>query len=300
MSVRLGINPIGWTNDCMGWLGDFILPDTCLKEAREAGFLGVELGRKLPREAKRLQPMLKRHRLDLVSGWYSARLASQDSKAEIAAMQPHLKLLKALGARVMVFAETTGEIVNNVSAGASSRPRLRSAQEWRELGRRFTEVADYLVEQGVPMAVHHHMGTMIEAAEDVDRLMENTGESVGLLLDTGHMTFAGGDPVAVAKKHAARIRHVHCKDIRRYALGACRARDVSFSEAVLCGIFTAPGDGIVDYLGVFKTLAKAKYSGWLVQEAEQDPRLAHPATYAKLGREHLANLCAKAGLKMSA
>jgi inosose dehydratase len=177
---------------------------------------------------------------------------------------------------------------------------VKDAAEWKRLGGRFTEVAKYMRDQGVQMAVHHHMGTVVESQQDVDRLLENSGDAVGLLLDTGHMTFAGGDPIAVAKKYAARIKHVHCKDIRRYALAACRQRDVSFSEAVLCGIFTAPGDGLVDFRSVFDILAKANYDGWLVQEAEQDPRVAHPASYAALGRAHLAELCAGAKLKLAA
>lgn len=300
MSVRLGINPIGWTNDCMGWLGDFISLDACLAEAKAAGFSGVELGRKFPRSAKELGPILKRHGLKLVSGWYSASLVERDSKAEIAAMKDHLTLLRSLGAEVMVFAETTGEIINQVGAPISRRPKLKSAAEWKRLGRRFTEVAEYMRANGVQMGVHHHMGTVIESQADVDRLLENSGEAVGLLLDTGHMTFAGGDPIAVARKYVDRIVHVHCKDIRRYALATCRKRDVSFSEAVLCGIFTAPGDGLVDFKGVFDILSKAKYSGWLVQEAEQDPRVAHPASYAALGRAHLAELCAGAKLKLAA
>jgi inosose dehydratase len=205
-----------------------------------------------------------------------------------------------MGADVMVFAETTGEIINQVGAPISRRPKVKNAAEWKRLGSRFTEVARYMQDNGVQMAVHHHMGTVVESQADVDRLLENSGAAVGLLLDTGHMTFAGGDPIAVAKKYADRIKHVHCKDIRRYALAACKQRDVSFSEAVLCGIFTAPGDGLVDFKSVFDVLAKAKYSGWLVQEAEQDPRVAHPASYAALGRAHLAQLCAGAKLKLAA
>ncbi|WP_119300401.1 myo-inosose-2 dehydratase [Dongia deserti] len=300
MSVTLGINPIGWTNDCMPWLGDFISLDTCLAEAKAAGFSGVELGRKFPRSTKALGPILKRHGLALVSGWYSANLLERDAKTEIAAMKDHLALLRGLGAKVMVFAETTGEIINQVGAPISRRPVIKSAAEWKRLGSRFTEVAAYMSDQGIQMAVHHHMGTVIESPQDVDRLLDNSGDAVGLLLDTGHMTFAGGDPIAVARKYASRIKHVHCKDIRRYALAACRQRDVSFSEAVLCGIFTAPGDGLVDFKGVFDILAKAKYSGWLVQEAEQDPRIAHPASYAALGRAHLAQLCAGAKMKLAA
>jgi inosose dehydratase len=299
MTVKLGINPIGWTNDCMHWLGDFIPLEQCLAEVRQAGFTGVELGRKFPRKPGKLGSLLKKHDLSLVSGWYSAQLLTRDSKAEIAAMADHLNLLGALKSPVMVFAETTGEIILNVAASASSRPRLKTAAEWKRLGERFTEVADHMLDKGVRMAVHHHMGTVVQSAEDVDRLMENTGASVGLLLDTGHMTFAGGDPVAVAKRHARRIVHVHCKDIRGYALAACQRRDVSFSAAVLEGLFTAPGDGIVDYKSLFAILSRAGYSGWFVQEAEQDPRVAHPLTYAELGCAHLKKLCAGAKLKVA-
>lgn len=299
MTVKLGINPIGWTNDCMHWLGDFIPLEQCLAEARQAGFSGVELGRKFPRTVGKLGPLLKKHGLSLVSGWYSAQLLTRDSKAEIAAMSDHLKLLTGLGSPVMVFAETTNEIILNAAASASSRPKLTSATQWKQLGQRFTEVANHMLAKGVRMAVHHHMGTVVQSAEDVDRLMENTGPSVGLLLDTGHMTFAGGDPVAVAKRHAKRIVHVHCKDIRGYALAAAQRRDVSFSAAVLEGLFTAPGDGIVDYKSLFAILAGANYSGWLIQEAEQDPRIAHPLTYAELGCAHLKKLCAGVKLKVA-
>jgi inosose dehydratase len=283
----------------MHWLGDFITLERCLAEVKQAGFSGVELGRKFPRQAAQLGPLLEAHDLQLVSGWYSAELLTRDAKAEIAAMREHLALLSGLGSPVMVFAETTKEIINNVGAPASARPKIESAAEWKRLGQRFTAVADHLQAKGVRMAVHHHMGTVIQTAEDVDRLMENTGPAVGLLLDTGHMTFAGGDPLAVAKRHGDRIVHVHCKDIRRYALAACQGRDVSFSQAVLEGLFTAPGDGMVDYPGLLKILAGARYSGWLVQEAEQDPRIAHPLTYASLGCAHLKKLCATAKLKLA-
>jgi inosose dehydratase len=299
MTVKLGINPIGWTNDCMQWLGDFITLEQCLAQVKQAGFSGVELGRKFPRQASQLGPILKEHGLSLVSGWYSAQLMTRDAKAEIAAMRDHLTLLAGLGSPVMVFAETTGEIINNVGAPASARPTLQTAAEWKRLGQRFTAVAEQMQAKGVRMAVHHHMGTVVQSAEDVDRLMENTGPAVGLLLDTGHMTFAGGDPLAVAKRYADRIVHVHCKDIRRYALAACRGRDVSFSQAVLEGLFTAPGDGMVDYPGLFKILASAGYNGWLVQEAEQDPRVAHPFTYAQLGCAHLRKLAGAAKLKVA-
>jgi inosose dehydratase len=149
------------------------------------------------------------------------------------------------------------------------------------------------------MAFHHHMGTVVESAEDVSRLMENTRPSVGLLLDTGHLTYGGGDPVAAIKAFGARINHVHCKDIRGYALEACRRRDASFSEAILSGIFTAPGDGIVDYPAVFNALKTALYAGWVIQEAEQDPRIANPTIYAELGFKHLDRTARAAGFTIA-
>jgi len=152
-----------------------------------------------------------------------------------------------------------------------------------------------MLEKGVRMAVHHHMGTVVQTAADVDRLFENCGPSVGLLVDTGHLTYAGDDPVQLIRRHADRVAHVHCKDIRRGALIACNERDASFTEAVLHGLFTVPGDGMVDFAAVIKALAAANYAGWLVQEAEQDPRVAPPLVYAKLGYQHCGGCAAPRG-----
>jgi myo-inosose-2 dehydratase len=297
--IRLGINPIGWTNDDVRWLGDDIPLDVCLAEARAAGYTGIELGRKFPRQATALKKALGRHDLVLVSGWYSARLLERSAKDEIIAMRQHLRLLKALGCTVLVFAETSGDTVPLVSKPLSERPRVAAAARWRELGRRMTEVGDYLQDQGIRLALHHHMGTPVQTAEDVDALFDHCGPSVGLLVDTGHLTFAGGEPVKMIRNHGARLAHVHAKDVRRGAFLQALELDLSFTESVLCGIFTAPGDGIVDFGAVMKELRKLDYGGWIVHEAEQDPRVANPLIYAKLGNAHLREACAEAGLKIS-
>jgi inosose dehydratase len=70
-------------------------------------------------------------------------------------------------------------------------------------------------------------------------------------------------------------------------------RDSSFLNAVLDGVFTVPGDGLVDYRRVLAPLAKVGYSGWLVVEAEQDPVVAPSFEYASKGFGHL-NLLASA------
>jgi inosose dehydratase len=289
MSVRLGINPLTWTNDDLPSLGAQTSLETCLREAREAGFTGVELGNKFPRQASVLGPILRAHDLDLVSGWYSGRLLERDVDAEWAAMRSHFELLHALKCNVMVFAEVSRCTHGDQLAPMSQRPHLPEG-EWKRFGERLTALAERMQREGLRMAYHHHMGTVVQSAQDIDRMMANTGDAVGLLLDTGHLTYAGGDPVQMAAKHASRIVHVHCKDVRKDVLARSRNRDQSFLNSVLDGVFTVPGDGMVDYRRVLKPIAAAGYNDWLVVEAEQDPAIAIPHVYAQMGWKNLSAL----------
>ncbi|OZG72017.1 myo-inosose-2 dehydratase [Hahella sp. CCB-MM4] len=298
MSVKLGINPLTWTNDDLPELGGETPLEQCLSEGRQAGFSGFELGHKFPRKPEVLGPILKEHDLNLVSGWYSAELLTRSVDEEIKAIQEHLILLRELGAATMVFCEVTGCVHGQRNTPVSHSPRM-SDQQWEEFTKRLTAVADYTLEHGVKIAYHHHMGTVVETEEDIDRLMALTGDSVGLLLDTGHLTYAGGDPLAVQKRHSDRINHVHCKDIRRSILADARNRNLSFIDSVLNGVFTVPGDGCIDYLPIFKGLKTSGYEGWLVVEAEQDPAIAHPLTYATMGHNNLVRLCEEAELTIT-
>jgi inosose dehydratase len=291
VTVRIGVNPIGWTNDDLETLGDDTSLDTCLDEARRAGYAGIELGRKFPRRPAELRDVLQQHQLDLVSGWYDAHLVRRSATEEIDAMQDHAGLLSALGATVMVFAEGTGSVHGRLGVPLSTRPRLAEG-DWSRFGAALTEVADHLARRGMRLAYHHHMGTVVETEGEIDRLMQVTGPAVGLLLDTGHLTYAGGDVLGVARRHASRIIHVHCKDVRPAVLVEARRRDQSFLDAVVEGVFTVPGDGCVDYKALLEVLRDGGYAGWLVVEAEQDPKKAHPLTYARMGFAHLSRLLA--------
>ncbi len=293
MTIRIGANPIGWSNDDDRSLGGEISLEQCLTEARVAGYEGMELGHKFPREPAALRKVLSAHTLDLVSGWYSSGLLTHGADVEIAALQSHLTLLRALDSKVMVFAETTGSIHGDSAMPISRRPVL-APDAWADFGRRVTAVADYLQDQGMRMAYHHHMGTVVQSAADIDALMAHAGSAVGLLLDTGHATFSGADPVALARRYHDRIAHVHCKDVRPDVMDRVKAADMSFLAAVKEGVFTVPGDGCVDFVGVFRELPN--YSGWLVVEAEQDPQKAHPLTYARLGHSNLTRFAAEGGL----
>ena len=291
--IRFGANPIGWSNDDMRELGEQIPLEQCLSEAKAAGFEGMELGHKFPRQAEALHAVLGVHGLDLISGWYSSALLERGVAEELAALRPHLDLLKALGADVLVFAETTGAVHGERGSALSRRPVLDDGI-LRDWCKRLTEVADAVAGEGVRLAYHHHMGTIMQDGPEIDALIEHTGPAVNLLLDTGHAVFAEADPVALARDHASRIAHVHCKDVRLDIRDRALEGDWSFLDAVVEGVFTVPGDGDIDFEAVLGQLGG--YSGWLVVEAEQDPVKAPPAEYAALGCHNLKAMAAAAGL----
>lgn len=293
MAIRIGANPIGWSNDDMRELGGETPLEVCLAEAKEAGFEGMELGHKFPREPVALCAVLERFGLDLVSGWYSMSLLRRDAAAEWQAMQAHKSLLRALGAKVMIVAETSNAIHSDPAVPLSHRPRLDAGQ-WPVFAARLSDLSGWLADDGLQLVYHHHMGTVIESGEDVHRLMDSTGDAAHLLLDTGHLTFAGADPAAFAQAYKKRISHIHAKDVRSSVLAEARTSNMSFLEAVVAGVYTVPGDGIVDFPKVFRALEG--YSGWVVVEAEQDPEKAHPLTYAKMGLENLTRYLRDAGL----
>lgn len=293
--VRIGINPLTWSNDDMPSLGGDTPLEVCLDESRQAGYAGVELGNKFPRQAELLKPILAQYQRQLISGWYSSRLLERSAEEEIAALQDHLQLLKACGCEVMVYAEVSGCIHGEMDTPLSKRPQLRPEQ-WQAFGQRMTQVGDYLQSQGVRLAYHHHMGTVVETEEEVELLMAHTGPSVGLLVDTGHITWAGGNPLNLIRRYPERVCHVHCKDVRPQVLAHAKNIDLPFLRAVLEGVYTVPGDGCIDYDAVMQALKAIDYQGWLVVEAEQDPAVAHPLTYARMGYQHLAAAVAKAGL----
>ncbi|MDX6750970.1 myo-inosose-2 dehydratase [Geminicoccaceae bacterium 1502E] len=298
MAVKLGIAPIGWTNDDLPELGGDIPLEQCLREAREAGYTGVEKGGKFPGKAAELRPILDSHGLELVSGWFSGgllELALEEEKKRIAG---HLALLQAMGCPVVVYAETTGTVQGRMDIPVADRRRLRH-DDIRRYGEKLTALADWLKAEGCPMAFHHHMGTVIETEQEVDTLMENSDHSVGLLFDTGHLTFAGGDVPGTMRRWASRINHVHAKDIRPAVLERLRAENWSFLKGVLEGAFTVPGDleGGIDFREVAKILKEFDYEGWIVVEAEQDPKKANPLDYAQMGHEELMAALAEAGIE---
>ena len=297
MSVKLGIAPIAWSNDDMPELGGNTSLEQCLSEASEAGFSGIESGGKFPKQSEKLIPLLEKYNLNLCSGWYGANLRKNSVKEEIGLIQEQLKLFKDCKSPCIVFAEVSGSIAGDQSKKLSLRPQMNN-EEWKNFCIKISEMGKYLQDQGMPLAYHHHMGTIIETQSDTERLIENTSDEVKLTLDTGHMLFAKGNSIQIIKDYKERLIHVHCKDMRENILEKSIKEDLSFREAFLEGAFTVPGDGCIDYKPIFNLLKKNNYSGWLVVEAEQDPKKANPFEYAKIGYKYLKNTCIELDIKV--
>jgi inosose dehydratase len=298
MTIRLGANPIGWSNDDMQEIGGETSLETCLAEAREAGFEGMELGNKFPREVTKLKAALAPFGLACVGGWHSIELLKRSAREEFDLARPHRDLLKAMGTDVFIVAETSNAIHGDRAAPLSRRPRLAGA-EWKTYGASLTELAELLSAEGFRLCYHHHMGTIVQSEADIDALMANTRAPANLLLDTGHATWGGADSARLAKTYKGRIVHVHCKDVREAKMRQAGAEDWSFLDSILgkgaeLGVYTVPGDGMIDYVSVFSELKG--YSGWVVLEAEQDPKKAPSLAYAKKGVAHLKAAFRESGL----
>ena len=298
--VRIGINPISWSNDDLPSLGGDTPLETALREGAEIGYEGFELGNKFPKTPQGLKDKLAEFGVACVSGWYSATLAHGSVEAEKTASRAHMEKLAFNGCNRVVYGEVAGSVQGKIDSPLSRRPQFSSPQDWKDYAAKLNQFGGFLQSEfGITLAYHHHMGAYVESPSDIDRLMELTDERVGLLFDSGHAFFGGAaEPVEVLRKHIARTVHVHCKNVRRAVIARARNEQWSFLNSVLNGAFTVPGDGDasggaktgLDFAPIIACLKQAKYQGWLVVEAEQDPAVAPSYQYAQIGYRHLKGL----------
>ncbi|MCA3508353.1 MAG: myo-inosose-2 dehydratase [Rhodobacter sp.] len=295
--ILYGTNPIAWSNDDDRTLGAHITLEQCLDEAARIGFDGIEKGHKFPTTVEGLKAVLEPRGLRFVSGWHSTNLLVNSLDSEKAAMQPFLDVLKGMGARVIIVCETSNAVHGNDAVALKDRPRLAD-DRWAAFGAGVEALAQFAAAQGITLVYHHHMGTIVETEDEIDRLMALTGPATHLLLDTGHCRFGGGDPARLARRHMARVGHIHAKNVRPAIMAEVRDQGLSFLQGVRRGVFTVPGDseGGVDFAPVLKTAAEHGYSGWLVIEAEQDAALRNPFRYQSLGLKSLKAMARDAGL----
>jgi len=282
--IRLAIAPIAWTNDDLPELGGNISFEQCIDEMAATGFSGSEIGNKYPKDPAVLKPVLEQRGLQISSAWISTFFSEEGRTEEtVTHFIVQMNFLKAMGAKVINVCES-GHCIQGTPSHVFDRPSYTD-QQWVLVENGLNRIGKIARDNGMVIAYHYHMGTMVQNADETERLLEMTDpDLVHLLVDTGHTHYAGDDPLTIIQKYGSRIRNVHLKDIRQPVLDEVHAKKMSFLDSVKAGVFTVPGDGVIPFDPIFQALADTHYQGWFVVEAEQDPDKANPLEYAKKAR----------------
>ncbi|WP_297108272.1 myo-inosose-2 dehydratase [uncultured Devosia sp.] len=294
MKAKLGMSPIAWWNDDLIELSDDVSLEECLRQSRSAGFTGMEKGRRFPDDPDVMLPILKAADVTLCGGWFSGTLVDEDIAVNKDRIEPMIALFKAVGAPCIVYGEVGRSIQGKREIPLAQKPRLTD-DEMKAYARKVTAFGEWCADQGMPLSYHHHMAAVVETEPELDAFMAASGEGIPLLLDAGHLAFAGGDVLRAIDRHHARINHVHVKDIRRSVVDGLDRSKQSFLDAVALGAFTVPGDGSLDFGAIVQRLADHGYEGWFVVEAEQDPVKNPPLKMAQIGHKELMRVMSAAG-----
>lgn len=285
--VKLGIAPIAWTNDDMPDLGSENTFEQCVSEMALAGFTGCEVGNKYPKDPAVLKRALDLRGLEICNAWFSTFLTTKPYEETERDFIRHITFLKEMGAKVVGVSEQ-GHSIQGTNQSIFRDKYVMNDEEWDKLCTGLNRLGRVAKEMGIALCFHHHMGTVVQTAEEIDRLMENTDpELFGLLFDSGHLAYCREDYMAVLKKYANRVRHVHLKDIRPEVIAEVEEHNLSFLDGVRMGAFTVPGDGALDFKPIFDVLKKTGYEGYVLVEAEQDPAKANPLEYAIKARKYI-------------
>lgn len=288
--VRLGIAPIAWTNDDMPDLGKENTFEQCVSEMALAGFTGSEVGNKYPKDPEVLKKALELRGVEICNQWFSSFLLTKPFEEVEKEFRAQLTFLKAMGSKIIGASEQSYSVQGQMETPVFGHKYVMNEEEWNTLCQGLNKLGKIAKDEyGISLTFHHHMGTVVQTAEETERLMEGTDpEYVSLLFDCGHFAYCGENPVAMVTQYVDRIKHVHLKDIRPEVVEKVKAEDMSFLAGVRAGAFTIPGDGCVDFDSIFKVLEEADYAGYMVVEAEQDPAKANPLEYAIRARKFIA------------
>lgn len=286
--VKLGIAPIAWTNDDMPDLGKENTFQQCVSEMALAGYTGSEVGNKYPKDPAILKVALDLRGISICNQWFSSFLTTKPFEETEMEFITQLRFLKAMGSRIIGVSEQGHSIQGQVDTPIFGGKYHMNDQEWELCCTGLNKLGKIAQEYGIALTFHHHMGTVVQDPDEVERLMANTDPSyVNLLFDSGHFTYCGADPLEMVTRYSSRIKHVHLKDIRWDILEKVKSEKLSFLEGVRLGAFTVPGDGCIDFDPIFKVLEDTGYEGYMVVEAEQDPAKADPLEYAQKARKFI-------------
>lgn len=287
--VKLGIAPIAWTNDDLPDLGGENTFEQCVSEMALAGFKGSEVGNKYPKEPKVLKKALDLRGLEICNQWFSSFLLTKPFEDVEREFRKQLEFLRVMGAKIIGASEQSYSVQGLEKIPVFGHKHIMNSEEWRVFCEGMDRLGKISAEDyGISLTYHHHMGTVVQNDDEVEMMMDRTNPRyVNLLYDTGHFAYCGCDPLKMAEKYAGRIKHIHLKDIRPEIVEKVKKENLSFLEGVRLGTFTVPGDGCIDFKPIFEVFEKQQYEGYMLVEAEQDPKKANPLEYAMKARKYI-------------
>lgn len=298
--MRLGTAPITWgVCEMEGW-GERLPYPRVLDEMRALGFTGTELGPPgyLPAEPNALRKVLAERDLAFVGSFCPIAAPRDRAGADRAFAEAHALtlFLAAAGAPFLVLADAGDDARLSVAgrAGGPDAPRLDD-DGWRWFAETAERIGDDANAHGIRAVFHPEAGSYVETEHEIEELLTRTDAALlGLCLDTGHVAYGGGDPVALARRHSERTLHIHAKDVDPAILARVRDEGLGYLEAASAGIFVPAGAGMVDFAGVFTALDLARSDRWVI--VEQDVRLGlteapqDPVANARASCAHLLGL----------
>jgi inosose dehydratase len=266
-----------------------------LDEISETGYAGTELGDWgfMPTDAAHLRDELARRPLALVGAFVPVALAN--AAAHAAGRDTAVRtarLMRDAGATeaFIVLSDDNGAVAAREQHAGRITPDLSlSDGAWETFAQGATMIARSIREAtGLRTVFHPHCGGYVETPDEIDALMRRTEAGLlGLVLDTGHVMYGGGDPVRVFEDHAERVWHVHFKDCDAQVADESRRSGRGYLQAVRAQLFCELGKGAVDFAGVLAALRRHQYDGWIVVEQDVFPGYGSPAESARRNREYL-------------
>lgn len=290
-TIRLAMAPIAWTNDDLPELGAENTFEQTISEMALAGFVGTEIGNKYPKNPSILENYLSIRGLSVASAWFSTFLTTKPYEITAKAFIQHRDFLHDMGAKVIVVSEQGQSIQGQIATSVFDKKPKFTVADWEKLTTGLEKLGTLAAEKEMAIVYHHHMGTGVQTTEEITYLMEHTNpEMVSLLFDTGHLVFSGEDPLEIFHLYKERIKHIHFKDVRKEVAQNVKQQKESFLTGVKKGVFTVPGDGMIDFVPIMNKIIESNYSGWIVVEAEQDPSQANPFEYAVKARKYIKEI----------
>ena len=282
-----GMHPITWRNDDIPEVGAYNTLEDMLLDLADVGFRGTECAGFFPAKEV-VKERAEARGIKIVAQWFSSFIVRDGVEAVIPEFREKCKYLQYLGATRIVVSEQTGSVQGVRDVCIFTNKPVLNDEEWVKLAEGLNVLGDIAHEYGLELVYHHHLGTVVQTKEETIRLMDMTDPAkVSLLFDTGHAFVGDGEVNGLLEAVIDRVRHVHFKDVREEKLQESREQNRSFLDSFLNGMFTVPGDGMIDFTQPYRFLVDHGYKEWILVEAEQDPAVANPHEYALKARDYV-------------